>query len=252
MSRNRLTRLASLAAWLALAATTTACASATTVHGIVVHHNNRAHSFVVAAPNGHLAAIHSSRAPRLARFVTVRARTLANGTLAAQHLSIHGHAHRARLHGVVSWSQRSTREFVVSAAGSSILVHTRDASQVPTAGQTVTSDVSINDQGDLEADDVNEQGRATGTMDLEGVVLSVDTADNTLGVSADDENQTGQAITVTLPASMTAASFQPGQEVELQVTRNTDGTYTATTATGDDNATEADDQGEDQPSGQDD
>jgi hypothetical protein len=111
----------------------------------------------------------------------------------------------------------------------------------------VQVDVTLDDQGNLEEQDVTEVGNAQDTMDLEGQVLSVDTAANTISVSADDCDKSGAALVVHVPD---ASKFQVGDEVEMTVTGPAaDGSFTLVQSSGDDNSDEADDNSGDQGDG---
>ena len=106
-------------------------------------------------------------------------------------------------------------------------------------------DASLDDQGEVETDDVQELGDDRHEIELEGVVLSVDTTNRTLGVSADDDDESGQSVLVHVPDAIDIAAFQTGQEVELTVTRTADG-YLLQTAARDADANQANDAGNEQ------
>lgn len=228
-------------------------ASAATVKGTVVHTSRHAHSFVVASAAGRLTAVHTTRHLKAGRAVTVHGRTLTNGTFGASSVRLGSRLTHARVHGVVTFADRAHRRFVVSARGVSLVVtaarHRASAAAdpVPPVGTTVTATTTIDDQGDLEAQNVQEDGQDTGTTDLEGQVLAVDPAARTLSLSADDDGEiTGAAITVDIPASFDITQYHVGDELELVVTPNPDGSYTAVGDSEDGNAQQADDQGDDQ------
>jgi hypothetical protein len=211
-------------------------ASAATIRGVVVAHNARSHSFVVAQRRGKLVSIHSPRSPALGRVVAVRARELRNGTFTAQHISARSQVRRRVLiHGVVTFVNRQRREFTVSAGGASLLVHASRAAgraadvtgsgSLPSVGDEVTVETQIGDQGDLEDQGVQQTGTTTQNIDIEGTVLSIDTTANTLTISADGEDDTTQSITVNVPSTMDISMFQVGQEVELTVAIQPDGSF---------------------------
>ena len=250
--RSRLVLSAVAASAAALAAA--APASAARIGGTVVHQNHRGHSFVVAGKGGSLKAVHASKRPRTGSVVQVVARRLRNGTFAASKVKAHGRRHRARISGTVTWVNRRTGAFTVSARGASLLVHPKRragkasaaGSSTPPVGSDVTADVTIADNGDLEEQDLQENGQASGPMDLEGVVQSVDTTANTITVSADDNEESGttNGIVVHVPD---ASKFPVGSEVELLVTGPaSDGSFTLAQSSLDDNQQEADNSGDDQ------
>ena len=231
-------------------------ASARTLRGTVVHTNARAHSFTIAGRGGHLSAVHSRRIPRLGRALRVRARRLRDGTYQARRLS-GGHLRRhARLRGTVTF-RRHSRLFVLSARGVSLVVHgsrrrAHSASvHMPHVGHDVTVRIHLR-RGRAELEGVRDHGEDDGTVELEGVVQSVDATGRTLTLSADDEDESGGTITVLLPDGFDPTSFHVGDEVELVATLNADGTYTAVSSSGDDDAAEADDSSDDQGDGADD
>ena len=234
------------AALLALTGT----ASAAVLRGTVVHQNRHAHSFVVAARGGKLFAVHAARAPRVGRTVRVTARRLRNGTYLAQRISVGRVQRRVRLRGVVTF--RNGRGLVVSARGVSLFVRRASAARAADAiqvGDQVEVDGTVDDQGDVQANNVTPTGTQQGTVDLEGRIVSLDAGARTLTLSADDSEESGGTLLVTIPSTFDFSLFQVGQEVQLQATPTGTGTFTAVQSSGDDNAQEADDQGDGQGEG---
>ena len=240
---------------LALSAT----ASAATFSGVVVHHNTRARSFVVALGNGTLRSVHAGHAPRLGRRVVVTARLLHNGTWALQRMRVGKATRRVHIRGTVTYVNLRRHVFVVSARGVSLLVHAhrtgagdvRAASSPVADGQQVAVDGVLDDDS-VEANNVQTTGEDVGGVDLEGTVQSIDATARSLSISADDSEQSGATLTVDVPASFDLSQFSPGQSVELLVAPNGDGTYTLQQSSNDTGAQNADNQGEDQglnPSG---
>ncbi len=97
-------------------------------------------------------------------------------------------------------------------------------------------------RGDLEAQSITDDGTQTSGIDLEGSVLAIDTTARTLSISADDDSQSGQSITVTVPASIDLSLLTVGQEVELQATLQPDGTYVLQGSSSDEGVQGADNQ----------
>jgi len=233
-------------------------ASAATIKGTVVHHNNRAQSFVVASTGGRLVAIHSARAPRIGSEVLVAAKRLHDGTFALQRVRTVGHARsRVRIRGVVSWADPHTGAFTVSAAGVSMLVvrhsglRAHDAgagssTTTPQVGSDVVATGSLDSQGDLEDQTVQDVGQVSGAISLEGTILSIDPTAQTITVSADDDNQSGAVITVSVPSSFDLTQFTQGQEVELMVQPTGTGTATLLGSAEDGNASLANSQSDGQ------
>jgi hypothetical protein len=253
--------------WLVLGASVGALvlassASAATVRGVVVSHNTRAHSFVIAQRTGKLVSIHSRRSPALGRLVTVRVKKLLNGTFAAKHLRVRRQVRRqVMIHGVVTFVNRRHREFTVSAGGASLLIHAGrtangTSAPLPAVGDDVNVDTQIDDQGDLNDQGSEQTGTSTDNVDVEGAILSIDntpgtTVDGTatagtLTISADGEDDTPQSITVAVPATMDITMFQVGQEVELTVAVQSDGSFLLQGSSEDGNSDQADNSGDQQ------
>jgi hypothetical protein len=225
-------------------------ASAATLRGVVVHRNDRAHSFVVAVGSGRLAAVHARRSPSVGRTVRVSATLLRNGTYAAGATRLGHRVRRARISGVVTFVDRRHGLFTVSGDGASLLVHRSHragaADALPSVGEDVNVTVGIGDQGDLQDESIQGTGMQTSGIDLEGTILAIDTTARTLAVSADDADQSGQSLTVVVPSTIDISMFAVGQEVELTVTQQSDGTFLLQGASGDENQQQANSPGDQQ------
>jgi hypothetical protein len=240
---------------VALLAAAAGTASAKNFTGTVVHRSVKAQSFVVADKRGRLTTIHSRKAIKVGRVVKLEARRLHNGTYGLRKAKVVGRARHARLRGTVSFVNRRIGAYVVSVRGASILVHKRKArgaraadATTPAVGDVVTVDATLDDQGEVEADNVTKEGVDTNGVDLHGVVLSVDKTAGAqkLTLSADDDDDVaGATITVNVPDTFDITKFTVGQEVELIATLNADSTYTLVGTTGDDSSEDA----ADDPSG---
>jgi uncharacterized membrane protein YgcG len=250
------TRRAALAGAVTVVATASVAgaAQAAVVHGTVVHRNARAHSFVVADHAGHLYAIHARRSPQPATVVTVSMRRLRNGTYTARrtHVLAHHRGARVRLRGTVSYVDRQHGTFTLSAHGVSMLVRTgrghaaRMADALPPVGTMVTATGMVDDQGDLNDSTVQTDGTDTGSIDLEGTVLAVDTTAGTITVSSTDDDQTANSIVVSVPSTLDISLFTVGQEVGLQVTPQPDGSYVLAGSASDQGTQGANNQGDQQ------
>jgi hypothetical protein len=261
MQRRPLLWIAALA--LAAVLGLSAQASAATVKGTVVHTNRSAHTFVVASRSGRMTVLSSRHLPRTGSVVTVSARKTKNGTLQARRTRVRGHSRHARLRGLVTWA--SSKGFTVASSGASLLVHKSSSDDGAPVGTPVRTDVTIDDQGDLDDDNTQETGDVPGQIKLEGVVLSTDPTAQTITISGDDDaaeaessddqgdnNQGDQqdgglnpTIVVHVPD---ATAFTAGDDVELIVTGPaTDGSFTLVrvdeqeNAQGDDNNNQGDD-----------
>jgi hypothetical protein len=183
MHRKTLLAIAALA--LAAVLGLSAQASASTVKGTVVHANKSAHTFVVASRTGRLTKVSSRRSARAGSTVRVTGRKLKNGSLKAKRLRVSGHKRHARLRGVVTWA--SAKGFTVASRGASLLVHRSSSDDPAPLGAPVSTDVTIDDQGDLNEDHCHKVGDMPGQIELEGVVLSTDTSAQTITISGDDD-----------------------------------------------------------------
>jgi hypothetical protein len=232
-------------------------ASAARLRGVVVQHNQRAHSLVLALGDGRLVSVHTDKVLRAGRVVVVFGRRLRNGTYAARSVRIGSRARdRVLVKGVVTFVDRRRGEFTVSAGGASLLVRMHrglaraaDAgSGMPSMGEDVSVETGIDDQGNLDDQGVQNDGSDTQNIDLEGTILAIDTGTtpNTLTVSADDEDQSGQSVTVDVPSAIDISQFAVGQEVELSVSLQSDGTYLLLGSSQDGNAEQANNAGDEQ------
>ncbi len=237
-------------------------ASAATIRGEVVHINKSAHSFTVADRHGHLSAIHANRTPAAGHIVTVSARQLRNGTFAATRVHSGRRSHHVHIRGLVTYVDRARRLFVVSARGVSLVVHARHTSassgrMVRSAmlpgdtllalGTEVTVDGSLDNQGDIQGDSVNNDGQNNNTADLEGQILSIDPAARTVTISASDNNEiAGATILVHIPDTFDITTYHVGDVLQLVATLEADGSYTAVGTSDDGNVDQADNQNDKQ------
>jgi hypothetical protein len=232
-------RIATFAAVTVLAVMVFAgTALAGTFRGTVVHKNRAAHSFVVAKSGGGLVEVHSSKSPALGRRVIVTGRTLHNGTFYGRSVWVGRQTGHAHIRGVVTYVTGSKSKFVVSAKGVSLVVSTRGlaSSKRPAVGDVVTVDGTFDGQGNVKADDCQNDGQNGDFTDLEGQILSIDTVARTLTITADDEGDlSGASIVVIIPDML-----------EIAAIANSDGTFTAVETGQDGNSQEADDQSEQQ------
>jgi hypothetical protein len=243
-------KVATFAAVTALAAMVFAgTAVAGSFKGTVVHKNRAAHSFVVAKSGGGLVEVHSSKTPALGRRVVVTGRTLHNGTFYGRSVWVGRQTGHAHIRGVVTYVTGSKSKFVVSAKGVSLVVSTRGlaSGKRPAVGEIVTVDGTFDGQGNVEADDCQNDGQNGDFTDLEGQILSIDTVARTLTITADDEGDLiGASIVVIIPDTWDMTVYQVGDMLEIAAITNSDGTYTAVETGQDGNGQEADDQGEQQ------
>lgn len=233
---------------LAVALATAACASsaaAATVRGTVVHHNSRAHSFVIANPKGQLTAVHAAASPRIGTTVVARVHRLRNGTYALLRLRRTGRRTHVRAHGIVTFVDARNQSFVLSAEGVSMTVYRTSrrprAASLPALGTRLTVSADLGSSGSLEAQSVSAEGAQNKPFDLEGVVMAIDLSTATLTISAEDNAQSGQILSVTVPAGINLSLFAPGQEVELQVVLRSGSLYELTGSSSDEGVRGAED-----------
>jgi hypothetical protein len=233
---------------------------ATKLKGTVVHRIAHARAFVITDARGRMTAIHATRSPAVGRKVTVDVRRLRNGRFSAKRITVGSRIRKAQIRGTVTFANRRAGAFVVSSRGVSLLVHrsaTRGATAraataadgVPAVGTIVTVDASLDQDGEFQADQVDEHGEDTGTIELEGVITAIDAANRVLTISADDDDESGASLTVHLPDTFDLAAFTVGDAVELEATLNDDGSYTAMYSSKDNDADDADDTSDDQGDG---
>jgi hypothetical protein len=254
LSLAYVTRYAALAGCGATIAAGAGPAQAMVVRGTVVHRNARARSFAVADRTGHLYAIHSAQRPNPGTAVTVSVRRLRNGTYVARRVRSRflNRGARVRLRGVVSYVDRRHGAFTLSARGVSMLVRTgpvrgaRIADALPAVGTIVTATGTVDDQGDLNDATVQTEGTDTSGIDVEGTVLAVDPTARTITVSSTDDDEASAPIVVSVPSTLDISLFTVGQEVELTVTVQPDGSYVLAGSSSDEGQQGADDQGDQQ------
>jgi hypothetical protein len=198
------------------------------VRGVVVVHRNRgAGSFVVANARGRLFAVHGAQSPALGADVAVSVRRLRNDTFAARKVHANGTSSHSRIRGTVTHVNGAAKTFVVSAEGVSMLVKGRAAGALPEVGKLVTVTGTIDDEneGQLEEEDLQEEGEDNNGFDVEGMILEVNTVARTLTVTAEDDQTENETVTVDVPSSIDISAFHAGEEVDLTVTPLTGGGF---------------------------
>lgn len=242
MIRRRFASFSGVVAGVAvLAAAGPATAAPRTVSGTVVDHNTRAHAFVLAAPSGKLTKLYvpaKRRLPAIGRTVKVRFRPGKVVKTKLQAVSIKlGRIRRGatKVRGTVTYADPGSGSFTVSAGGASLLIKARSgksggrisaaaADAVPPVGNIVLVVTRVAPTG-IEAEQVDDLGVDEGEIEVEGIVKSVDLATNTLVVSADDDDESGATVTITLPEAYDLSQVQVGDQVQLKLARQADGTF---------------------------
>ena len=119
-------------------------AKPTVLEGTVVHVNRLARSYALANRDGELSAIHSSDLPRVGNRLEVPVRGLVNETYAEDgNRKRTGTVKSARIQGVVTYADRPTGTYAVSAVGASLLIHPDPRDDSPPAPPAVGSQVTV-------------------------------------------------------------------------------------------------------------
>ena len=218
--------------------------------GVVIDFRAHSKTATVAAAGGRLVAVHTSKRARVGSVVRLSsARQLRNGTFSARLVRV-GRARHARIRAKVV--ARVGRSLMLSARGTTFTVklrgrRTMEHTATPPVGSTVVADVTIMDDGELEAADVNETAApvAGQTLEVEGNV-TVNTG-TSLTVSARDDGVSTDFVIDAGGADISGLTV--GSEVELQVTANADGTFTLAQGALNGDDQEADDNGGDNGGG---
>ena len=215
--------------------------------GVVVDFRAHSKTATVATTSGRLVAVHTAKRVRVGSVVKVKsARTLRNGTFSATLVKV-GKARHARVRGTVV--SRVGKSIMLSARGTTFAIRLRgartmDMTATPPVGSTVSVDVTIKDNGALDADEVNELTPPTPgqTIEVEGKLTA--SSPTSLTVTTRDDGVTTEFV-IAVPAGTDVSALVLNSEVELQVLVNADGTFTLAQGAmnGDDN--EADDEGDD-------
>jgi hypothetical protein len=223
--------LLTLAAVLVIAAPAPAAVS---VRGTVVHRNARTQSFVVASATGHLTKVRSRYAARLGRAVRVSGRRMRDGSLDATSVRTGVRDRVARLRGTVTFASRRSGRFTVSSAAGSISVRHHRAGRagaaaadddMPAVGTQVVVTITVQANGVLDEDEIDEVGEDEGEIEVEGRVKSLDLAAHTVTISASDDDASGGTVTVGFPATFDLSRVAVSNDVELEVARQADGTF---------------------------
>lgn len=200
-------------------------------------------SQLVAVTHGRtsVALVHTAAASklRLGQRVALRARTLRNGTFAANGVRVVGRAQRVRFRGLLL--ARSHGRTVVSAGGAVISLRNgaRTTASANDSGPKPGSEVEVEAQvaGDeLETEDVTVVADMAPGGKIEGR-LAIGTG--TITVSSEH-----MSLVIKVPAGFDLSKFTSGQDVLATFTQAADGSLTLTQLAGDDDEQEADDAGE--------
>lgn len=193
--------------------------------GTVVDFRAHSKTATVAAAGGRLVAVHTAKKSRVGSIVKLSgARQLRNGTFAAKLTKV-GRARHALIRAQVV--ARVGRSLMLSARGTTFVVKLRgkrsmEGGSTPSLGSIVVAKVTITDDGELEATDVNETAAPVPgqTLEIEGKLTMVGAT--SLTVTTRDDGVTADFV-ITVPAGVNVSALKVGSEVELQVIVNPDG-----------------------------
>jgi uncharacterized membrane protein YgcG len=203
--------------------------------GVVLKVQKASHLVAVTRSANRVALVHTSAAARLhlGQRVSMTARTLRNGTLAAAKVRVLGRAHQVRFRGLLL-AQSRTR-LVVSAGGAVITVHrgirstssARDHGGQPQPGAQVVVTATVNDDND-DNDDNDE-------LDENNVVVVAPMAPGgqleghlTIGTGTVTVSSEHMTLVLNVPTGFDLTGFANGDEVLATFTQETTGTLTLT------------------------
>ena len=223
---------------LAISAALLAPAGALASGGVVLKVQKTSHLVAVTSSPTHVALVHTSAAARLhvGQRVSMTARTLRNGTLAAATVRVVGRAHTIRFRGLLLAKSRT--RLIVSAGGAVISLHrssrstssARDTGPVPGSQVAVQATVGADDE--LDEEDVTVVAATAPGGSIEGHL--------TLGTGTITVSSEHMTLVLNVPTGFDLTAFKTGDEVLATFAQQTDGTLLLTQLSGDENAQQAD------------
>jgi len=213
--------------------------SAALASGVVLKVQRANHLVAVTRTATKVALVHTSAATRLhvGQRVSLTARTLRNGTLAAATVRVVGRAHTVRFRGLLL--SKSRTRLIVSAGGAVIALNrgratasASDGNPSPQPGSTVDVTATVGQNDDLDEDTVDTVSADAPGGAIEGKL--------TIGAGKVTIVSEHMALVLNVPTGFDLTKFANGDEVLAKFTQGADGTLTLTSLSGDDNAQEAD------------
>jgi hypothetical protein len=212
-------KLLFLAALAATAISAPATANAASFKGIVVAKQNSRHALVVASRGGVVRTVRArTLRARPGSRVSVSARRLGDGTFRAARVAAHGRVHHVRIRAVVV--RRLRGGLLVSAGHSMLRLRTARRTAAagggsnPKPGDVIETTVTIQNDGELDEDDMDEVGHEN-VVEVEGKVVSFDAT--TIVIQPEE----GGPITITIPNGFTLpTSLKAGDKVEAKASVN--------------------------------
>ena len=210
--------------------------------GVVLKVQKAKHLVAVSQSKTKVALVHSAATSKLrvGQRVSMRARTLRNGTFAASSLHVVGRVRTVHFRGLLLAKSRT--RLVVSAGGAVIAVKrgsrtTQSArDDGPKPGTTVDVTASVDSE-----DDLDEVDTTTVSADHPGGAIE---GKLTLGTGKITVVSEHMALAINVPAGFDLSKFQNGDEVLAVFAQQADGTLLLTAISGDENAQQADDENE--------
>jgi hypothetical protein len=215
--------------------------------GVVLKVQRASHLAAVAVTAKKVSLVHTGAKLSVGQRVSMTARTLRNGTLAASSIRVVGRAHTVRFRGLLL--KRTATSLVVSAGGAVISVHrSRTTSSArdgaPPTGSTIDVTATVEDNGELDDDDAVTVTPVAPGGKIEGRL--------TLGTGTVTVTSEHMSLVLKVPTGFDLSTFVNNEEVLATFTQGADGSLTLTALAGDENAQEADDDNGDHDGGGDD
>ena len=219
--------------------------------GVVLKVQRSTHLVAVTRSATRVALVHTSAAARLhvGQRVSMTARTLRNGTLAAANVRVLGRVHSVRFRGLLLAKTRT--KLVVSSGGAVISIHrgSRSTSSArdhggANPGNEVVVMATVGNDDELNEDDVVVMAPTAPGGQIEGQL--------TLGTGTVTVSSEHMTLVLNVPTGFDLTTFTTGEEVLATFAQQTDGTLLLTALSADANAEQADDdQGDDGGGGHD-
>lgn len=220
--------------------------SAAFASGVVLKVQRATHLAAVTNGTTKVTLVHTAAKLHVGQRVTVQGRTLRNGTLAASSVHVVGRARTVHFRGLLL--KKSGTRLVLSAGGAIIAVNrgaartTSSASDTgPQPGSTVDVTATVGTTDELDEDTVTTVSADAPGGAIEGKL--------TIGSGKITVVSEHMALVLNVPTGFDLTTFANGDEVLAKFTQGADGTLTLTALSGDDNAQEADDNGDDNAGG---
>jgi hypothetical protein len=210
--------------------------SAALASGVVLKVQHATHLVAVTNGKTKVSLVHTAAKLRVGQRVTLSARTLRNGTLAASSIRVVGRARTVHFRGLLL--KKSGTQLILSAGGAIIAVHrgartTSSASDTgPTPGATVDVTATVGTNDELDAENVSTASADTPGGKIEGQ-LTIGTG--AITVKSDEMN-----LSIKVPTGFDLTKFATGDEVLVTFSQQADGSLLLTDISGDGNTQEAD------------